>query len=227
MVVSAERGTWALAGDVLALLERMACESIPPFRDDKAADPLASRNAQARRTVWVTGVMVLWGSAPCGSAESAVVTAECNGAGAGGSLVFNIVRIFKTRAPPAQKTSVFAIWTHFLTPACTPGRMSRGCRMLTSGAGGGTDCRLAELLSPERLLRAGPHPGYVQDADEYSKDYVERDEQRLTELGRRAVEMFAAAHIFAALQEAHSEAESIKRQDALIQEVRRCPNPEP
>lgn len=60
----------------------------------------------------------------------------------------------------------------------------------------------------------------MQDADEYSKDYVERDEQRLTELGRRAVEMFAAAHIFAALQEAHSEAESIKRQDALILEVR-------
>ncbi|KAK9834319.1 hypothetical protein WJX81_006825 [Elliptochloris bilobata] len=102
VVVSAERGTWSLAGDVLALLERVACESIPPFRDDKAADPLASRNAQ--------------------------------------------------------------------------------------------------------------------DADEYSKDYVERDERRLTELGRRAVEMFAAAHIFAALQEAHSEAESIKRQDALIQE---------
>ena len=49
VVVSAERGTWALAGDALALLERMACESIPPFRDDKAADPLASRNAQARR----------------------------------------------------------------------------------------------------------------------------------------------------------------------------------
>ena len=60
----------------------------------------------------------------------------------------------------------------------------------------------------------------AQDADEYSKDYVERDEQRLTELGRRAVEMFAAAHIFGALQEAHSEAESIKRQDALILEVR-------
>ena len=59
----------------------------------------------------------------------------------------------------------------------------------------------------------------AQDADDYSKDYVERDERRLTELGRRAVEMFAAAHIFAALQEAHSEAESIKRQDALIQEV--------
>ena len=49
VVVSAESGTWALAGDALALLERMACESIPPFRDDKATDPLASRNAQARR----------------------------------------------------------------------------------------------------------------------------------------------------------------------------------
>ena len=58
-----------------------------------------------------------------------------------------------------------------------------------------------------------------QDADEYGKDYVERDERRLAELGRRAVEMYAIAHIFGELAAAHSEAESIKRQDALIKEV--------
>lgn len=49
---------------------------------------------------------------------------------------------------------------------------------------------------------------------------MERDERRLAELGRRAVEMYAVAHIFAELESAYSEAESIKRQDALIREVR-------
>ena len=36
--------------------------------------------------------------------------------------------------------------------------------------------------------------------DDYSKDYVERDEKRLADLGRRAVEMFAISHIFTDLQ---------------------------
>lgn len=48
---------------------------------------------------------------------------------------------------------------------------------------------------------------------------MERDERRLAELGRRAVEMFAVAHIFSDLESAYCEAESIKRQDALIKEV--------
>lgn len=59
----------------------------------------------------------------------------------------------------------------------------------------------------------------TQDADDYSSNYVERDERRLAELGRRAVEMYAVAHIFSELDSAYSEAESIKRQDALIKEV--------
>ena len=90
-----------------------------------------------------------------------------------------------------------------------------------------------------------------QDVDDYSKDYVERDERRLADLGRRAVEMYAVSQVFADLQvncrsflerrpqgaahmdplrkghavsavlapqAAHSEAESIKLQDALIKE---------
>ena len=61
-------------------------------------------------------------------------------------------------------------------------------------------------------------PAWVQDADDYSKDYVERDERRLGDLGRRTVEMFALAHIFGELEAAYCEAESIKRQDALIRE---------
>lgn len=40
----------------------------------------------------------------------------------------------------------------------------------------------------------------LQDVDDYSRDYVERDERRLADLGRRAVEMFATFHIFTELQ---------------------------
>lgn len=40
----------------------------------------------------------------------------------------------------------------------------------------------------------------LQDVDDYSRDYVERDERRLADLGRRAVEMYAISHIFSELQ---------------------------
>lgn len=39
-----------------------------------------------------------------------------------------------------------------------------------------------------------------QEADEYSKDYVERDERRLADLGRKAVEMLTVSLIFKELQ---------------------------
>ena len=42
----------------------------------------------------------------------------------------------------------------------------------------------------------------AQEADDHSRDVVERDEGRLADLGRRCVEMFAAAHIAATHMEA-------------------------
>ncbi|CAD7695139.1 unnamed protein product [Ostreobium quekettii] len=55
--------------------------------------------------------------------------------------------------------------------------------------------------------------------DESVKDTIERDELRLAELGRRTVEMYAISHIFAEhLEVAYREAESLKRQEALIRE---------
>ena len=55
--------------------------------------------------------------------------------------------------------------------------------------------------------------------EDYSSNYVERDERRLADLGRRAVEIFAVSHILRELESVHSMEESIKRQDALIKEV--------
>ena len=59
----------------------------------------------------------------------------------------------------------------------------------------------------------------VQDVEDYSSNYVERDERRLADLGRRAVEVYAVSHILRELESVHSMEESIKRQDALIKEV--------
>ena len=59
----------------------------------------------------------------------------------------------------------------------------------------------------------------VQDVEDYSSNYVERDERRLADLGRRAVEVYAVSHILRELESVHSMEESIKRQDALIREV--------
>jgi hypothetical protein len=39
-----------------------------------------------------------------------------------------------------------------------------------------------------------------QDGEDYSKDYVERDERRLADLGRRAVEMYIISQIFSELE---------------------------
>ena len=55
--------------------------------------------------------------------------------------------------------------------------------------------------------------------EDYSSNYVERDEKRLADLGRRAIEIYAVSHILRELESVHSMEESIKRQDALIKEV--------
>jgi hypothetical protein len=46
VAVDADKNAWSLCGDVQSVLERAASEAIPPFRDDKANDNLAVRNAQ-------------------------------------------------------------------------------------------------------------------------------------------------------------------------------------
>lgn len=46
VVIHAEKHVFAFSGDILALLERAATETIPPFRDDKTTDQLSLRNAQ-------------------------------------------------------------------------------------------------------------------------------------------------------------------------------------
>ncbi|XP_075511577.1 TNF receptor-associated factor homolog 1a-like isoform X2 [Primulina tabacum] len=58
----------------------------------------------------------------------------------------------------------------------------------------------------------------VAAGDEFNKDSVERDERRLTELGRRTIEIFVLAHIFSKIEVAYQEAVSLKRQEELIRE---------
>ncbi|KZV57361.1 hypothetical protein F511_27372 [Dorcoceras hygrometricum] len=54
--------------------------------------------------------------------------------------------------------------------------------------------------------------------EEFNKDSIERDERRLTELGRRTIEIFVLAHIFSKIEVAYQEAVSLKRQEELIRE---------
>ncbi|XP_028780642.1 TNF receptor-associated factor homolog 1b isoform X3 [Neltuma alba] len=55
--------------------------------------------------------------------------------------------------------------------------------------------------------------------EDFNKDSIERDERRLTELGRRTVEIFALAHIFSnKIEVAYQEAVALKRQEELIRE---------
>uniref|UniRef100_A0A7N0UUM0 MATH domain-containing protein n=1 Tax=Kalanchoe fedtschenkoi TaxID=63787 RepID=A0A7N0UUM0_KALFE len=54
--------------------------------------------------------------------------------------------------------------------------------------------------------------------DDSSKDTIERDERRLTELGRRTVEIFVLAHIFSKIEVAYHEAVALRRQEDLIRE---------
>lgn len=49
-------------------------------------------------------------------------------------------------------------------------------------------------------------------------DSIERDERRLTELGRRTIEIFVLAHIFSRIEVAYQEAIALKRQEELIRE---------
>ncbi|XP_021752105.1 MATH domain-containing protein At5g43560-like isoform X1 [Chenopodium quinoa] len=55
--------------------------------------------------------------------------------------------------------------------------------------------------------------------EDSNKDSIERDERRLTELGRRTVEIFVLAHIFSnKIEVAYQEAVALKRQEELIRE---------
>lgn len=54
--------------------------------------------------------------------------------------------------------------------------------------------------------------------DEFSRDSILRDERRLTELGRRTLEIFVLAHIFSRIEIAYQEAVALKRQEELIRE---------
>ncbi|KAK6929837.1 MATH/TRAF domain, partial [Dillenia turbinata] len=55
--------------------------------------------------------------------------------------------------------------------------------------------------------------------EDFNKDSIERDERRLTELGRRTGEIFVLAHIFSnKIEVAYQEAVALKRQEELIRE---------
>ncbi|CAK8571947.1 unnamed protein product [Lathyrus sativus] len=66
---------------------------------------------------------------------------------------------------------------------------------------------------PQNLTKDG------NSGEDFNKDSMERDERRLTELGRRTFEIFVLAHIFSnKIEVAYQEAVALKRQEELIRE---------
>ena len=232
IAVDAERGAWALAGDGAGVLERAAAEAIPPFRDDKASDTLALRNAQVRpetvcpRPQTRTPVLP---SSPGFPREQTCCLGCCL---PGFALIKQAAEAgLAPRMPQAAVWRVHTgLWEQSLESGLrlphspTRQEVQQACQCeeverTVLGKGLRSGCVLqwfAEIMPVTLNITL---PGGAQDAEDYSSNYVERDERRLAELGRRAVEMYAVAHIFAELESAYSEAESIKRQDALIREV--------
>ncbi|XP_010326744.1 TNF receptor-associated factor homolog 1b-like isoform X2 [Solanum lycopersicum] len=54
--------------------------------------------------------------------------------------------------------------------------------------------------------------------EDFNKYSIERDERRLTELGRRTIEIFVLTHIFSKIEVSYQEAVALKRQEELILE---------
>ena len=79
------------------------------------------------------------------------------------------------------------------------------------------------LAALERASSSSPFDLDEEDSEtegsDFGGDAAERDERRLAELGRRAVEMYALHHLFVTKVEvAFAEAQAIKMQEALIAE---------
>lgn len=59
----------------------------------------------------------------------------------------------------------------------------------------------------------------AQEGEDYRRDFIDRDEKRLAELGWKTVEMFCISHmVVEKIEVAYREAEALKRQDELIAE---------
>nr|GEV63503.1 MATH domain-containing protein At5g43560-like isoform X1 [Tanacetum cinerariifolium] len=67
-------------------------------------------------------------------------------------------------------------------------------------------------IGPQKCTKDGG------SGENFSKVSIEHYERRLTELGRRTIEMFVLSHIFSKIEGAYQEAVALKRQEELIRE---------
>ncbi|PWA34648.1 MATH domain-containing protein [Artemisia annua] len=82
-----------------------------------------------------------------------------------------------------------------------------------------------EPLPPKDEI--GPQK-YTKDGgsgEDFIKVSIEHYERRLTEMGRRTIEMFVLSHIFSKIEGAYQEAVALKRQEELIREEERMVRP--
>ncbi|KAJ3698828.1 hypothetical protein LUZ61_002533 [Rhynchospora tenuis] len=70
-----------------------------------------------------------------------------------------------------------------------------------------------DKVSQNRTTKDGTPP-----MEEITKDTIERDERRLTEFGRKILELFVLSHIVSGIEVSYQEAIALKRQEELIRE---------
>ncbi|XP_078171201.1 uncharacterized protein LOC144565345 [Carex rostrata] len=70
-----------------------------------------------------------------------------------------------------------------------------------------------DKISQNRTTKDGTPP-----LEEITKDTIERDEKRLTEFGRKILELFVLSHIVSGIEVSYQEAIALKRQEELIRE---------
>ncbi|KAK4586173.1 hypothetical protein RGQ29_023392 [Quercus rubra] len=77
-----------------------------------------------------------------------------------------------------------------------------------------------DLLPPKDEKGPQNRTKDANSGEDFNKDSIERDERRLTELGRRTVEIFVLAHIFSnEIEVAYQEAVELKKQEEFIREA--------
>ncbi|KAJ6969110.1 hypothetical protein NC653_036925 [Populus alba x Populus x berolinensis] len=110
-----------------------------------------------------------------------------------------------------------------------PPKDKKGPQNRTKDGSSGEDCNKDSIvdfimhtgLDSEELEMLAVFPCLMDGSsgEDCNKDSIERDERRLTELGRRTVEIFVLAHIFNhKIEVSYQEAVALKRQEELIRE---------
>ena len=193
LVIDAETDQFVFVNDLVASLHRIASEEIPPFTSDKTMDAVALRQGALVPVLPNPASTTGTGTAPAPTTPTPTPTATT-----------------PTTTPPPTTTTTMTKDGHQHDDDVVgdaEGPKPSDPIAATSAATTTTPATASgETHSHQHMLSS-------------IVDSMYKEECRLVDLGRRTVEVFAAAHIVETqLEVAWEEVETLKRQDALIRE---------